>query len=229
MTGDPSAILNGTAWDAQAQLALPTDAPMAPGRMQWTQYVDHGPGVELLGDVRGLTVVELGCGNGDNLAPLAARGALCTGVDLAANQIKRANTRWGHLPMRFVHADARTFLTRERASLDICFSVFGAIGHCPPEQLLPLIAARLRPGGRLIFSVADRRWLGHHHRDELRLPDGTRLPVARWTLGGGAWRAVANAAGFQTTRVDVIQRPNRRGPCCIIVTAKRPSPARHRA
>src|SRR5438552_18935790 len=37
----------------------------------------------LLGDVRGKTVVDLGCGSGENLAPLLARGARVIAVDLS--------------------------------------------------------------------------------------------------------------------------------------------------
>lgn len=176
-----SIAINRHAWNRQARLALPNDRPMTPGRVEWTQYPGHGPGAELFGEVSGLIVAELGCGNGDNLAPLAQRGADCVGVDVAPLQITRAHTRWGHLPIRFHCADARVFLARTRP-LDICFSIFGAVGLCPPDQLLPLIARHLRPGGRLLFSVPHPRWLGPQ-RAMMRLADGGQVPVARWTLG----------------------------------------------
>src|SRR5262245_34354558 len=145
MRPDTSATINRRAWDRQARLALGDDRPMTPGRVEWTQYPGHGPGIALLGDVAGLSVAELGCGTGDNLAPLAVAGARCFGVDLSPVQIGRARARWGHLPVRWVCTDARNFLATGGIRLDVCFSIFGAVALCPPEQLLPLIADALHP------------------------------------------------------------------------------------
>ncbi|MGC4771554.1 class I SAM-dependent methyltransferase [Micromonospora sp. DT44] len=214
-----STAINRRAWDRQARLALPHDRPMTPGRIEWTQYPGHGPGTELFGDVSGLTVAELGCGSGDNLAPLAVRGARCVGVDLAPLQISRALTRWGHLPIHFHCADARAFLTHTRP-LDVCFSIFGAVGLCPPEQLLPLIAQHLRPGGRLLFSVPDPRWLGPR-RTLMRLADGSWAPVARWLSGPQGWRAAVTAAGLQCLSADSIDTPGGDNTCCLLVRAQK--------
>lgn len=221
MHADPSATVNRHAWNRQAGLALPCDRPLTPaGRVEWTQYPGYGPSAELFGDVRGLSLAELGCGNGDNLAPLAVRGARCVGVDISPIQISRALTRWGHLPIQFRCTDARNFLAASRTPLDVCFSIFGAIGLCPPEQILPLITEHLRPGGRLLFSVPEPRWIGPR-RDHMLLADGTQVPVARWTASAIGWSAAVHAAGLQTISVDEIDDPHGTGSCCIIVTAQR--------
>src|SRR5437870_779664 len=47
----------------------------------------------LLGDVRGRTVVDFGCGSGENTLPLARRGANVIGVDISANLIRLAERR----------------------------------------------------------------------------------------------------------------------------------------
>ncbi|MGW4295365.1 class I SAM-dependent methyltransferase [Micromonospora chersina] len=213
-----STAINRRAWDRQARLALPDDRPMTPGRVEWTQYPGHGPGIELFGEVSGLTVAELGCGNGDNLAPLALRGADCVGVDVAPLQITRARTRWGYLPIRFHCADARIFLARTHPP-DICFSIFGAVGLCPPDQLLPLISRHLRPGGRLLFSVPHPRWLGSR-RAMMRLADGSRLPVARWTSGPQGWKAAVTASGLSCLDVEAIDSPTGEV-CCLLVSAQK--------
>ena len=216
------ASINRSAWNAQARALLPYDrAQGVPSRFEWTQYPGHGPGIELFGDVRGLRVAELGCGCGDNLALLAMRGARCVGVDVAPAQIRRALTRWSHLPIRFRCTDASTFLAASRVPLDVCFSVFGAVGHSPPEQILPTIASRLRPGGRLLFSVADPQWLGPD-RHYLRLPDGSSVRVARWTASPTGWRAAIHAAGLRMTKINEVRTPNDSDRCCTIVTAVKP-------
>lgn len=220
MVGDPSASTNAHAWNRQAHLALPGDVPMVPGRVEWTQYPGHGPGTELFGDLDGVTVAELGCGSGDNLAPLAAAGARCIGVDIAAAQLRRAAIRWGHQSIRFEHAEIRTWLIADRTPLDVCFSIFGAIGLCPTGELLSLLARRLRPGARLLFSVPEPRWLGDR-ADSMLLRDGTRVPVARWVTDARGWRRAIETAGFGDVAVEEIWTPDVSRPCTLLVTATR--------
>lgn len=217
------ASVNRVAWNAQAHVLLPNDrAQTMPGRFAWTQYPGWGPGIELFGQLQGSRVVELGCGNGDNLAALAAAGADCTGVDVAPGQIHRAVIRWGHLHMRYFCGDAGTFLLTHRGAFDVCYSVFGAVGHAPPEQILPLIAACLRPGGSLLFSVADPNWIGRD-RNVLRLPNGEAVPVVRWLASPTGWRMAIRAAGFEVTDIDEVDAPDGSGRCCFIVSAVKPT------
>jgi SAM-dependent methyltransferase len=219
---DRSAVLNRAAWDRQATLLLPSDQPIQPGQLEWTQYPGHGPSLELLGDVHGRTILEVGCGNADNLAALAASGAHCTGIDLSPTQLERAAIRWGHRPIRLHCGDARTVLANPPEAFDICVSIFGAVGHCPPEKLLPVIASTLRPGGLLAFSVAHPSWLGPSH-SQLLLPDETRVPIARWTAAPTYWKAATEAAGLLVRTTMEIEAPDSRRSCCLIVLAERPA------
>jgi SAM-dependent methyltransferase len=217
---DRCAVLNRDAWSRQATLLRLADRPMRPGRLEWTQFPGHGPGVELLGEVSGRMIVEVGCGSADNLAVLAAAGAHCTGIDLSPTQVERATARWGHQPIRLLCGDARTVLADRPAAFDICVSIFGAVGHCPPEQLLPVIAGTLRPGGLLAFSVAHPRWLGAG-RSQLLLADGSQVPVARWTATSTGWKAATQAAGLQVRTTLEVEAPGSDEPCCAIVLAER--------
>lgn len=219
---DRCAVLNRDAWDRQATLLRPDDRPLRPGRLEWTQYPGHGPGIELLGDVSGSTIVEVGCGSADNLAVMAAAGARCTGIDLSPIQLKRAAIRWCHQPMRLLCGDARTALAAQPAAFDICVSIFGAVGHCPPEELLPVIAGTLRPGGLLAFSIAHPNWLGTG-RSQLLLADDTQVPVARWTATSTGWKAATQAAGLRIRTTLEVEAPGSSEPCCLIVLAEQPA------
>ena len=111
-------------------------------------------------------ILELGCGGGTGATPLlAARGRL-TGVDVSAEQIRRANER---VPgAAFVHADM-TELELPRESFDAAVSVY-AFNHVPKDDLprvLERIAGWLRPGGLLLASFGisggegvEEDWLG---------------------------------------------------------------------
>jgi SAM-dependent methyltransferase len=137
-------------WSAQI-----TDDP----RFEWLERLDS-----LLRD--GAQVVELGCGNGTReTRALAARFEL-TGVDLSAEQLRRARER---VPAAtFVHADL-TEIEFDEGSLDaVC--AFYVLNHVPRE-LLPGLFARihrwLRPGGLLLTTLGagdldgwEGEWLG---------------------------------------------------------------------
>uniref|UniRef100_UPI003F4982B5 class I SAM-dependent methyltransferase n=1 Tax=Pseudonocardia sp. CA-138482 TaxID=3240023 RepID=UPI003F4982B5 len=220
---DEAARVNAAAWERHAQMRL-AESPAAPdrppARFRWTQ-LPGGPGAELFGDLTGARVVELGCGAGDNLAHLAGRGvARAVGVDLAAGQIARARARWGQLPRTcFVVDEARAFLDEGlRDEVDMCYSVFGAPEFCPPEQLLPLIAARLRLGGRLLFSV---RHPAQPPVTDLALGDGTRARLVRFARSVPDWAALVTRSGLAVTALWEILPGYRASPCCLIVTAER--------
>lgn len=122
---------------------------------EWTRRPGLGPSVDLLGDLRGRFVVELGCGVGYNLSHLAAvHGAHCVGVDHDARTVALGRAMFGHLGIAFVHADAAAYLRGVPAgSVDVCLSVFGAFSFGEPAPLLRAAAVALRPGGRLGLTL----------------------------------------------------------------------------
>src|SRR5882757_7680125 len=92
----------------------------------WTQYPDHGPGPELLGEPE--TVLDLGCGGGRNTAHLAVRGARAVGVDFSPVLLAQARERWSEVAgLRFVERDAVGYLTETDARFDAVCSVYGAV------------------------------------------------------------------------------------------------------
>lgn len=60
----------------------PRDTPFA------LEYAFH-----LLGDIRGKTVLDFGCGTGENIIPLVERGARVTGMDISPDLIALARKR----------------------------------------------------------------------------------------------------------------------------------------
>jgi SAM-dependent methyltransferase len=96
-------------------------------------------------------VLELGSGAGVLSTRLLAERANLVGVDISAEQVRRARER---VPgVRFLHADFIE-LDLESASFDAVVS-FYVFNHVPREALGPLlgrIAAWLRPGGYLLAS-----------------------------------------------------------------------------
>ncbi|MER7174458.1 class I SAM-dependent methyltransferase [Streptomyces mesophilus] len=121
---------------------------------EWTQWGSaHGPDIELLGEPA--TVLDLGSGPGREAAYLAARGMEVTGIDLSPVMVEAAAKRWaGTGELRFVCAEAISYLSAGTKRWDAIYSSWGAVWFTDPEVLLPLIARHLSPGGRFVAAHA---------------------------------------------------------------------------
>jgi len=106
----------------------------------------------LLGDVRGKTVLELGCGSGESLAWMREKGAKELWVlDISAAQIKQAQELLGK--------DAKLFVSPMEFNpglpfgyFDLIYSVYGVGWSVDLNKTFTRTAEYLKPGGRLIFS-----------------------------------------------------------------------------
>lgn len=108
--------------------------------------------VGVLGDVRGLDVVELGCGTAYVSAWLARRGARPVGVDVTPAQLETARRLQAETGLEFplVEASAEDVPLPD-GSFDLAVSEYGASIWCDPALWVAEAARLLRPGGRLIF------------------------------------------------------------------------------
>src|SRR3954451_21398791 len=108
--------------------------------------------VRILPDVRGLDVVDLGCGTGYWCAWFHRLGARPVGLDVAEGQLDtaRALQREHGIDLPLVHASAEAPPFPD-ASFDLVFSEYGAAIWCDPYAWIPQAHRLLRPGGRLIF------------------------------------------------------------------------------
>jgi cyclopropane fatty-acyl-phospholipid synthase-like methyltransferase len=111
-------------------------------------------------------VLELGVGAGVGSTRFLAERSRLTGVDLSAEQLRRAR---GRLPdATFLHADF-TELELERGSFDAVVAAY-VLNHLPQDELGPLahkIAGWLRAGGYMLASFGTSEnpgwtgeWLG---------------------------------------------------------------------
>ena len=123
----------------------PTYPPSPHNRLM---EIEQATVLSLLPDLRGLTVLDAGCGSGRYLRELRSRGASVIGVDLSLPMLERAR----NTTSRIARADIRA-LPLESMSIDL--AVCGlALGDVPEiEPALTEIARVLRPGGRVIYSV----------------------------------------------------------------------------
>ena len=105
-----------------------------------------------LGDVRGLDVVELGCGTAYFSAILAKLGARPVGVDPTPAQLATARRMQQQTGITFPLVEAPgERVPLPDASFDLAVSEYGASLWADPHKWVPEAARLLRPGGRLVF------------------------------------------------------------------------------
>jgi len=198
--------------DARAMWAAPA--------ISWGLFRLPEADLELLGDVRGLDVVELGCGTAYLSSWLARDGARPVAVDLSRAQLATARRCQSHFDRWFplVEADGEEVPLRDH-SFDLVVSEYGAAPWCDPARWLPEAARILRPGGRLIFltnSVLAGLCVPTDEGFALdRLQRGQRdLARITWPGGGtehhpghGEWIRALRAAGFVIDALHELHPP----------------------
>ena len=109
--------------------------------------------LQVLGDVAGADVLELGCGAAQWSIALAKRGGRMVGLDVSARQLAHARRLMTEAGVDFplVHASAEDVPLPD-ASFDIVFCDHGAMTFADPYRTVPEVARLLRPGGIFAFN-----------------------------------------------------------------------------
>jgi len=81
-----------------------------------------------LGDVKGLSIVDLACGTGRQTLRLAGKGAVLTGVDQSEGMLAKARAKAGAEAVTFLHADLEKPFPFENEGFDRVVS-FLALEH----------------------------------------------------------------------------------------------------
>jgi SAM-dependent methyltransferase len=105
----------------------------------------------LLGDVHGKTVLDLGCGTGENLVPLVKRGAEVIGIDISPELVELARERLGSYGLTATLRDGSAYDTGlADESVDVVFSM-ALLHHLDLPSARKEIYRILRPGGLFIL------------------------------------------------------------------------------
>jgi SAM-dependent methyltransferase len=195
-------------------------AAWAEDEISWGMFHVPESEVEVLGDVAGLDVVELGCGTAYISAWLAKRGARVVGVDPTPAQLSTAGRLMEATGLRFELVEAPgESVPLPDASFDLAVSEHGAATWADPYRWIPEAARLLRPGGRLVFlhttplahicfppvgPVTEQLQLRYFGLGRVEWPgeDGVE-----YQLTHGDWIAVLRGAGFEVERLVELQAP----------------------
>ncbi len=123
-------------------------------------------------------VLDIACGVGRHIVPLAEAGYRCVACDSSSGLLRQARTaataaNLGADALRFYRADYRhvdRILRRHgepRFDAAIClFSSLGYYGEAADLATLRAVHRTVRPGGLFVLELANRDWILPHYRAE---------------------------------------------------------------
>lgn len=178
---------NRRAWDRLAgQHEVPETEGLTWGWWRWPE--DE---LQILGDLAGKAVLDIGCGAAHWTVALARHGADPVGVDISRRQLEQARrvVRDAGFELRLVLADAEQLPFADE-SFDAVACDWGAMSFTDPYCSVPEAARVLRPGGLLAFSISSPLgWLCSKQAAGIYTPDTTLqrsyFDLRRWETPDG--------------------------------------------
>ena len=143
----------------------------------YRDYLNTPAFLALLPDVRGLTGLDIGCGEGHNTRLLAERGAHVSAIDVSdvfihyAKQAQERNSR--HIDYRVASAVDLPFAD---ASFDFAVAFMSLMDIPETDRVLAEAHRILKPGGFLQFSI-EHPCFATPHRRNLRNPSGVTYAI----------------------------------------------------
>jgi len=176
--------------------------------------------LNLLGDVRGLRILEVGCGGGQCSIAFARQGAVAAGLDLSDEQLAFARQLAAQedVAVQFVQGSADDLSAFAAGAWDLVFSAFAFQYVADMPRCLLECSRVLRSGGRLVFSLDHpfRDCFADDENDEMSIvpvrsyfsneamrwrwgSTGIHMQSHHWSIA--QWSEMLAAAGFLLRRI----------------------------
>lgn len=161
----------GAQWEANAPAWI---AMSRAGADRYRDLVNTPAFLDLLPDLGGRRVLDVGCGEGHNTRLLAARGARLTALDVAPTFVRSA--RDADASIDHLVADG-TALPFDDATFDVATAFMSVMDMPDPGAVLAEMARVVRRGGWVQFSITHPA-SSTPEREWIRASDGSKQLLA---------------------------------------------------
>jgi len=166
--------------------------------IHYGEFIHGERELQLLGDVKGKRVLEIGCGGGQNSIVLAKKGAAVSGIDFSRNQIayaKRLAKEEG-VKVDFHIGDMQDLSRFPDNTFDLVMTAFSLLYVKSLEKTFAEVHRVMKEGGVFVFSeghpFAEGKLIQHEGKKvyairdyfkrrkifwEDKLPEGTRVKM----------------------------------------------------
>jgi len=151
-----------------------------------------------LSGVKSGAALDLCCGPGRHIIPLAKRGFQVTAVDRSSFLLEKARARADQekLSIEFVQSDMREF--RQPETFDLIVNIFTSFGYFEDQnddlKVLQRVYQNLKSGGVFVLDMISKEWLAKNYQSVIatKLENGALLVqrneiVDDWTIVKNKW------------------------------------------
>ncbi len=145
--------INRQSWNTRTDIHLKSEFYDLDGFMNGKTSLNSIE-LELLGDVKGKTILHLQCHFGQDSISLSRLGADVTGVDFSNKAIQSANkiNRDTNSGVKFICCDIYDLPNHLNKQFDIVFTSYGTISWLPDlDKWAKIVSKYLKPNGQFVF------------------------------------------------------------------------------
>lgn len=145
--------INKAAWNLKTNIHIDSEFYNNESFLKGKSSLKHIE-LDLLGDIKGKSILHLQCHFGQDTISLSRLGAKVVGIDLSDNAINYAQSMAKELATdtQFICSDIYELPSALDDKFDVVFTSYGVIGWLPDmERWANIVAHYLKPGGQFIM------------------------------------------------------------------------------